>query len=122
MATSSSISVKPWRVCLCNFIPIGQYDSLLREPEPVKLLEARDGIGHDVLPIDDDGIRRNRIPSGRTQRRSGFQLKTRGIRGPRQDNVRASPLDIQGQPLNRHALDIEIRAVRTARTPSGIEV
>ena len=83
-----------------NFIAIRDHDLLLK---PVRLRSARDGIGHNVFPIthaiaDDNRVWRNRIPSGCTERRSGFQIKTSDIPRPRQNNVRASLLDIQRQP------------------------
>src|SRR5258707_14523425 len=87
ITTSSSISVKARRVLDSDFISVNDYDSLLPEPEPVKLLGAGDGIGHGVLPIDDDGIRRNRTPSRRGKVSRRFQLKARGVGGPRQNHV-----------------------------------
>src|SRR6266404_3168868 len=81
ITTRSSISEKARRVVDWNFISVNDYDSsLLWEPQPVKLLGVRDRIGGDVLPIDDDGVRRNRIPNRRGKVSGGFQLKTRGIR------------------------------------------
>src|SRR5258708_3763980 len=103
ITTSSSISVKARPVFEWNFIAIGEYGLLL---EPVKLRSARDGIGHIVMKItdaiaDNDRGRRNGTPTyRRPERRSGFQVKTSDIPRPRQNNVRAGPLDVQRQ--SRH--------------------
>src|SRR6266404_4610981 len=94
ITTRSSISVKAWRAFDWDFISVRDYDSLWREPQTVKLPGPCDSISDDVLPIDDDRVRRNRIPNGRTERRSGFQLKISEIRRPRQNHVRVNSLDI----------------------------
>src|SRR5258708_39022220 len=78
ITTSSPIGVNAWRVFSLDFISVSNYDSLLREPQPVELLSAGDGIRHSVLPIDDDRVRRNRIPNRRGKVSGGFQLKTTG--------------------------------------------
>ena len=87
---------------------------LLLELKSEKLLLAGDGIGHDVLPVDNCRVCGNGTPTRNARIRRGYQSKISEKVRPRQKNIGACLLDIQIQARDGHAFDIEIRAVWTA--------